>query len=399
MEEEMQQQVNTWIEKELPVLTAMADDIFDHPEIGPHEVYSHKVLTSYLEAHGFTVTHGLGGLETAFKAVWQHGEGGPNIGLLCEFDALAGMGHGCGHHMQGPAILGAACALKEAAGDKPFTLTVYGTPGEENISGKYIMIQNGITFEELDVALMMHGGPATQTDIKCLACADINLVFHGKAAHAALKPEAGRSSLDATMLAFHALECLREHVPGDVKIHYNIMDTGGTKANVVPSYTQTDLYVRADTVGTVKSVLQRVEKIVRGAELMTETTADFTVSKILDNKIPNLTLNDILMKHACSLGAPNCQEPRKRTGSTDFANVMHRVPGSCIRVAFVPDGTASHSQAFIDAGKSEKAHQAVKFGAQILADTCLELIYHPEELKAVKEEFQTRLAKEQAGEA
>ena len=382
---------NTWIDAKLPDLTGMADDIFDHPELGPHEEYASSRLCQYLENHGFTVERGIGGLKTAFRAVWKNGKGGPNLGLLCEYDALPGLGHGCGHHMQGPAILGAACALQQAADDRPFTITVYGTPGEENISGKYIMIQNGIHFEDLDVALMMHGGPATQTDIKCLACADVKLAFHGKAAHAALKPEAGRSSLDATMLAFHALECLREHVPSDVKIHYNILDAGGTKANVVPSYTCTDLYVRADTVGTVKTVLKRVENIVRGAELMTDTRADFEVSKILDNKIPNLTLNLILMKHARALGAPNCQEPRERTGSTDFANVMHRVPGSCIRVAFVPDGTSSHSQEFIAAGKSGKAHEAVRFGAKILADTCVELIYHPEEVSAMKEEFKTRL--------
>ena len=69
---------------------------------------------------------------------------------------------------------------------------------------------------------------------------------------------------------------------------------------------------------------------------MTETQVEYQLGKLLDNKIPNLTLNDILMRHARELKAPNCQPPRERTGSTDFANVMHRVPGSCIRVAFVP---------------------------------------------------------------
>ena len=73
------------------------------------------------------------------------------------YDALAGLGHACGHHMQGPAILGAAKALKDVAIDAPYTITVYGTPAEESISGKVVMLENGCTFEELDVALMMHG--------------------------------------------------------------------------------------------------------------------------------------------------------------------------------------------------------------------------------------------------
>lgn len=124
--------------------------------------------------------------------------------------------------------------------------------------------------------------------------------------------------------------------------------------------------------------------------MMTETTVNAEVGKILDNKIPNFTLNDLLMKHAKALNAPNCQPARKRTGSTDFANVMHRVPGSCIRVAFVPDGTSSHSPEFIAAGKSEEAHQAVRFGAKILADAVLELIGDPKQLEAIQKEFKER---------
>lgn len=388
-------QANACVDEQAPELTKMADTIFDHPEIGPHEVFASKLLTDYLEAHGFTVTRGVGGLETAFRAVWKNGEGGPNMGLLCEYDALPGMGHGCGHQMQGPGLLGAAVAIQKAAGTRPFTLTVYGTPGEENISGKYIMIQNGCTFEELDVALMMHGGPATQTDIKCLANAEYDLIYHGKAAHAALKPEAGRSSLDAMCLAFHGMECLREHVTDDVRLHYNITDGGGTAANVVPSLTKAQVMVRANTVKAVKELMVRLEKIFQGAAMMTETTVEAKVGKILDNKIPNLQLNDVLMKYARELQAPNCQPPRQRTGSTDFANVMHRVPGSCIRVAFVPDGTSSHSPEFIAAGKSQEAHRAVVFGAKILADTVLELIDDPAELASIQKEFRDRLAAEE----
>ena len=388
-------QANACVDEQAPELTKMADTIFDHPEIGPHEVFASKLLTDYLESHGFAVTRGVGGLETAFRAVWKNGEGGPNMGLLCEYDALPGMGHGCGHQMQGPGILGAAVAIQKAAGTRPFTLTVYGTPGEENISGKYIMIQNGCTFEELDVALMMHGGPATQTDIKCLANAEYDLIYHGKAAHAALKPEAGRSSLDAMCLAFHGMECLREHVTDDVRLHYNITDGGGTAANVVPSLTKAQVMVRANTVKAVKELMVRLEKIFQGAAMMTETTVEAKVGKILDNKIPNLQLNDVLMKYARELQAPNCQPPRQRTGSTDFANVMHRVPGSCIRVAFVPDGTSSHSPEFIAAGKSQEAHRAVVFGAKILADTVLELIDDPAELASIQKEFRDRLVAEE----
>ena len=143
------------------------------------------------------------------------------IGILCEYDALEGLGHGCGHHMQGPSCLGAAVALKECAGEEPFTLVVYGTPAEETLGSKCDMIKNGC-FHELDAAFMMHGSPTTCTDVKCLADQSFRVTFHGKRAHAALAPEQGRSAFDALLVAFNGIEFLREHVPDDVRMHYTV---------------------------------------------------------------------------------------------------------------------------------------------------------------------------------
>ena len=375
-------------------MTAMADDIFDHPEIGLEEFHAQKVLTDWLEKEGFVVERGVAGVETAFKAVYRHGEGGPNIGLLCEYDALPGIGHACGHHMQGPSILAAAKALKDAEIRKPYTITVYGTPAEESVSGKIRMIQNGCTFEELDVALMMHGGPATQVDVKSLANSKYKVVFHGVSAHAAIKPEKGRSALDALILAFQGIEFLREHVNSDVKIHYTVVNCGGTPANVVPAYAEASVYVRSYNRAYLDTVCRRFEKVLKGAAMMTETEVEIIEEKKVDNKIPVLTLNDLVMKQAEEIHAPQIAPAREKTGSTDFGNVMRRVPGTCARIAFVAPGAAAHSQEYIEAGKTEAAHDAVIYGAKILAGTALELIENPELLKQAKEEFRKNLAKE-----
>ena len=375
-------------------MTAMADDIFDHPEIGLEEFHAQKVLTDWLEKEGFAVERGVAGVETAFKAVYRQGEGGPNIGLLCEYDALPGLGHACGHHMQGPSILAAAKALKDAEIREPYTITVYGTPAEESVSGKIRMIQNGCTFEELDVALMMHGGPATQVDVKSLANSKYKVIFHGVSAHAAIKPEKGRSALDALILAFQGIEFLREHVNSDVKIHYTVVNCGGTPANVVPAYAEASVYVRSYNRAYLDTVCKRFEKVLKGAAMMTETEVEIIEEKKVDNKIPVLTLNDLVMKQAEEIHAPQIAPAREKTGSTDFGNVMRRVPGTCARIAFVAPGAAAHSQEYIEAGKTEAAHDAVIYGAKILAGTALELIENPELLKQAKEEFRKNLAKE-----
>lgn len=375
-------------------MTAMADDIFDHPEIGLEEFHAQKVLTDWLEKEGFAVERGVVGVETAFKAVYRQGEGGPNIGLLCEYDALPGIGHACGHHMQGPSILAAAKALKDAEIREPYTITVYGTPAEESVSGKIRMIQNGCTFEELDAALMMHGGPATQVDVKSLANSKYKVIFHGVSAHAAIKPEKGRSALDALILAFQGIEFLREHVNSDVKIHYTVVNCGGTPANVVPAYAEASVYVRSYNRAYLDTVCKRFEKVLKGAAMMTETEVEIIEEKKVDNKIPVLTLNDLVMKQAEEIHAPQIAPAREKTGSTDFGNVMRRVPGTCARIAFVAPGAAAHSQEYIEAGKTEAAHDAVIYGAKILAGTALELIENPELLKQAKEEFRKNLAKE-----
>lgn len=375
-------------------MTAMADDIFDHPEIGMEEFHAQKVLTYWLEKEGFQVERGVVGVETAFKAVYSHGTGGPNIGLLCEYDALPGIGHACGHHMQGPSILAAAKALKDADIKEPYTITVYGTPAEESVSGKIRMIQNGCTFEELDVALMMHGGPATQVDVKSLANSKYKVIFHGVSSHAAIRPEKGRSALDGLILAFQGIEFLREHVNSDVKIHYTVVNCGGTPANVVPAYAEASVYVRSYNRAYLDTVCRRFEKVLKGAAMMTETEVEIIEEKKVDNKIPVLTLNDLVMKQAEELHAPQLAPAREKTGSTDFGNVMRRVPGTCARIAFVDPGAAAHSQEYIAAGKTDAAHDAVVYGAKILAGTALELIEDPELLNRVKTEFKENLAKE-----
>ncbi len=377
-------------------MAEMADRIFDSPELGLHEFQACKWLTDWLEQDGFTVEKGVAGIETAFRAVYHHGEGGINIGLLCEYDALPGLGHACSHHLQGPAILAAASALRHRGGEEAYTVTVYGTPAEESVSGKIMMIQNGCGFDELDVALMMHGSGETQTDVKSLAMTKFKVTFKGISSHAAVKPERGRSALDALILAFQGVEFLREHVMDDVRMHYTVESCGGTPANIVPKEAVGSFYVRSYNRTYLDTVIKRFEKVMQGAAMMTETEVEICAEKSVDNKIPGLALNEVIMENAEQCGAPRLRPAREKTGSTDFGNILHRVPGSCIRVAFVPEGTASHSQEYLDWGKTKEAHDAILYGAKILAGTAEDLITNPDKMAEIKEEFQQRLQAEKA---
>jgi len=134
-------------------------------------------------------------------------------------------------------------------------------------------------------------------------------------------------------------------------------------------------------------VVERFLKIIQGAALMSDVTFDIKEGDRLANKIPVLKLNDLLMENARLVGAPRISPPREKTGSSDFSNVMYQLPGSCIRVAMVPAGTSSHSIEFLNAGKTDEAHEAVMVAAKVLAGTGLDLIEDEAKLAAIQEEF------------
>lgn len=366
----------------------MADAIFDRPETAFEEKFAAKLLTDFLFERGFDVQLGLGSLKTAFRASFEVGEGGPAIGLLCEYDALSGMGHGCAHHMQGPAIFGAADALKvyaERSSSFPCRVVVYGTPGEEGGGGKVTMLKEGF-LRDIDIALMMHGGPATQTDVKSMALQSFKAEFNGRSTHAALKPEDGRSALDALLLAIQGVEFAREHVREDTRMHYAIDDAGGP-ANVVPAHAVGRFTLRSYSSAYLDELCYRFADIVRGAALMSGTTCEIRSTHRLESKVPVLLLNDILMRNADLIDAPNRKPAREKTGSTDFGNVMYELPGAVIRVAFVPDGTSSHSKEFMQAGKSKAAHAAVIYAAKILAGASFDLFKTPGLVGEARREF------------
>ncbi|HMM19250.1 MAG TPA: M20 family metallopeptidase [Selenomonadales bacterium] len=374
------------IDKLKPELTKMSDYIFDHPEVGYREVEASRLLAGFLRSNGFEVSPGYGGLATAFRAVCQNGSGGPCIGLLCEYDAVLNLGHVCAHHLQGPSIAGAAVALKDIMRDFPYTLEVIGTPAEETAEGgKNVMLANG-AFTQLDIALMMHGGDATQTDVKSMALSEFVVTFNGISSHSAVAPDKGRSALEALMLAFNGIAYLRGHVRDDVRIH-GIIENGGQAVNAIPEAAAARIEVRSYDRPYLDEVIARVLRILEGAALMTDT--NYEVKRVADmhNKIPVRSLNRLLMENAETAGAKAIAPPREKTGSTDFASVMYHVPGSCIRVPFIEKGTTAHSRAWLDRGKAPEAYEAIILGAKILALTAADLIQDGNLLAGIIDEF------------
>ena len=400
MSQDLKKLLGEVIEMHRAELCKMADLIYDFAEKSAEEYKSMELLTDYLQNEGFTVERGIA-LDTAFRATWDNcraavdDEGkntAPVLGILVEYDALEDIGHACGHHMQGPAGIGAAIAIKDVMKDYPFKLVIYGTPAEETLGGKIIMLDAGY-MKELDLALMSHGSPNTSVDEKCMALENFVVTFHGVKSHAAISPDEGRSALDAALLSFHAIEMLREHVKDDTRMHYTIRNAGGPP-NVVPDMTVAEYTLRSYSTSYLNTVVERFYNILKGAALMTDTTYDIQRDLPFKSKIVCYSVNDLLMKNAAYEKAPSIAAPRKKTGSTDFGNVLYEIPGSCIRIAFTKPDAQPHSQEYLEAGKTDKAHDAICYAAKIMADTFCDVITTPGLLTQIKEEFYAAKQKE-----
>lgn len=400
MSQDLKKLLGEVIEMHRAELCKMADLIYDFAEKSAEEYKSMELLTDYLQNEGFTVERGIT-LDTAFRATWDNcraivdDEGkntAPVLGILVEYDALEDIGHACGHHMQGPAGIGAAIAIKEVMKDYPFKLVIYGTPAEETLGGKIVMLDAGY-MKELDLALMSHGSPNTSVDEKCMALENFVVTFHGVKSHAAISPDEGRSALDAALLSFHAIEMLREHVKDDTRMHYTIRNAGGPP-NVVPDLTVAEYTLRSYSTSYLNTVVERFYNILKGAALMTDTTYDIQRDLPFKSKIVCHSVNDLLMKNAAYEKAPSIAAPRKKTGSTDFGNVLYEIPGSCIRIAFTKPDAQPHSQEYLEAGKTDKAHDAICYAAKIMADTFCDVITTPGLLTQIKEEFYAAKQKE-----
>jgi amidohydrolase len=375
-------------------LIETADWIHAHPEIGHQEVEASRRLSSLLASAGIPVEMGTAGMATAFKA--QLGSDAvqrPRVAILAEYDALPGLGHGCGHNLIGTSAVGAGLALKEVMPELDGSVWVLGTPAEEsaapNSGGKVHMVNAGL-FAEVDAAIMFH--PATETAVtldRSLAARGFEFYFHGRAAHAAGAPEEGINALDAVVLMYNAISALRQQVRSDVRIH-GIILSGGAAANIIPDYAAIRYRTRADDSEYLAEIVDRVVACAEGAAKATGCRLEWTeYMPGYENTMPNRILLELMSANLRSLGvAVNNERRRSGRGSTDFGNVSRRVPGIEARIAITNIiETPGHSVEFREAAGSDHGRQAMLTAAKGLAMTAVDLLTDPQHLKQAKAAF------------
>jgi aminobenzoyl-glutamate utilization protein B len=437
-----------WLEERQQRFIAMSDDIWAHPQVALDETYACKLQSDFLAGEGFTISSNVGDMPTAFMAEW--GSGSPIIGFLGEYDALPGLsqklqatqdpevdggpGHGCGHNLLGTAALAATMALKawlEETGQQG-TVRYYGCPAEETGAGKVFMARTGV-FNDLDAALTWHPwANNTVWTASSLAIDHIKFHFHGQTAHAAGAPEHGRSALDAVELMNVGVNYLREHVIQEARIHY-VITNGGGQPNVVPDEAEVWYYIRAPKRDQVEEITERVIRIAKGAELMTDTKLSIHDHFGVHNLLPNQVISDVMYDVLKDLGSIDFNdeerafakavaegyperirvagirhgnlpesaleqpllgevfEPGEKgkvlSGSTDVSEVSWIAPTAQVLTACHPAGVTGHSWGITATGGMSIGHKGMLHAAKVMAVTAAELHRDPSIIARAHDEY------------
>lgn len=388
---ELKNQISQFIDTNAKIYQDISLAIHAKPEVSDFEYFASQTLSEQLKKEGFEIELPAAGHRTGFAATYKSNKPGPTVVFLAEYDALAGLGHGCGHNVFGATSSLAGAALKSVVDQIGGEVRVYGTPGEEggqNGSAKGSFVKKGY-LNDVDFALCTHPGSSPEDGLSTrnYACAPVDIEFWGKPAHAAGCPQDGINALDAQILTYAAIGVLRQQLTDRIRIHGVIVE-GGTAPNVIPEYTKAKYYIRAADIDTLHELYEKVENIVKGSALQTGCTSSMKLyQNLVENMVLTPALDAIYEKYITELGnTVKHVEDVVMPGSSDVGNISQVVPTIQPHISITDVQIAGHSQDMVNASCSQKAMDAIVKGAKALAFTALELFENPEELVKVKED-------------
>ncbi|GAB3297185.1 M20 family metallopeptidase [Parasphingorhabdus pacifica] len=380
--------VEAALEQHADDLLSLSRSLHAEPEEGYAEHRSVAKLAELLRRRGFEPDVGVGGLDTAVRA--DAGTGSPHVAVLAEYDALPGIGHGCGHNIICAAgvggFLGAAEVLSEVGG----RVSLIGTPAEEGGGGKELLARAGV-FDDVDAVVMLHPFSHDIAIHPFLGRRQVEVVFHGVAAHASAQPFMGRNALDAVVAMYQGVSALRQHMPSTDRVHGIITD-GGQRPNVVPERAAALFYLRSPEPGSLRDLAQRVEGIAAGAASMTGCGVELRWGAQPDY-LPirhNETLAARWAGHQAGRGReslPRGVVPEYLTGSTDLGNLSYRMPAIHPMIGLGDERLSLHTAEFAEAAGGAAGDRAVLDGAMGLAMTAVDYLADAELRGAAHAEF------------
>jgi len=387
--------VQATVDEKRPVLEDIARFLYENPELGSEEFMAFEKITKVLEEHGFDVEKDVYDMPTAFVASFKGKGDGPKVAVLAEYDALPGVGHGCGHDLIAASAVGAGIAASKAIAELNGEVLVIGTPAEEGhgpSGGSKVIMSNKGLFDDIGGVVMLHPASSWGVGSQALGISKCNMVFKGQTSHAAASPHLGRNALNAATLAYTATHMLRQEARRDANlVIHGIITEGGIANNIIPDRAVLSFGVRSSDQEYLDEMVDKVARCGEGAAHAMGVEVEIDKGRFYSSKKLNYPMIRTLWQNYVDLGAPVSDWEESANSmpmaSTDYGNVSHRTPSAGSYIGIAPPGTPGHSIQLADASMTPEGLNAMIVGTKALGMTLVELLAKPEILKEAKEFF------------
>lgn len=393
--------------------------LFIHPELGYKEFETRDLLLQELQSAGFDRIERYG--ETGI--IVTIGSGKPSIGLIAEMDAIptpghadadpeTGAAHTCGHSTQCAIQMEALKVIREELKTRKGTVKLYFCPAEEftdidfrmdyiasgkvkYFSGKINMLMDGI-FDDSDVLIHLHAmgeyqGHRFAIGSTLAGFTYKRITFRGKAAHAAVNPDKGINALNMFTLFNSGLGMLREtFVDEDKNRIHGILKKGGSTVNSIPDEVIYECYIRSFHQENLLKLSEQVNNLaVHCAEALGGTAeimdlpgdlpfvqdpnlCSVIYRNLLKYTDPSEILTDEKSVAAGDIGDVGCFFPTIQFGYTGFTGYCHGVT--------------------LSVADNEEVYAVP---CDIVVNSVLDLLDHPEEVEKIRTEFRPSITKEE----
>ena len=240
---------------------------------------------------------------TGVVAEWTFPRPGPTVAFRVDTDALPvtegtagthlpardgfisqrpGRMHACGHDGHMAIGLGLASIVASRAAHWGGKLRIIFQPAEEGCSGAAGMVAAGVV-RDVDYFIAGHLGTTANESglISCgtggfLATTKMDVVFHGVAAHAGMKPHEGRNALLAAATLTLQLHALTRHGAGDSRVNVGELHSGSGR-NVIADRAELKLEVRGVTTAINEFMTAEAHRVIAATAAMHNVRAETTV--------------------------------------------------------------------------------------------------------------------------
>jgi aminobenzoyl-glutamate utilization protein A len=192
--------------------------------------------------------------------------------------ARDGVMHACGH--DGHTAIGLAVAerLASPAAGWQGTIKLIFQPAEEGGRGAKPMVTAGVV-DDVDYLFVAHLGcnlPSGKVAARAtgfLFSRKIDVVFHGRAAHAAMGPHEGRNALLAAAAAALGLHGIARHAEEATHVNVGRL-VAGTGRNIIADRAEMQIEVRGASQVTLDYMTERAMLVLQGAATMENVTME-----------------------------------------------------------------------------------------------------------------------------